>query len=54
MLVVLLLCRLVHLNFVAGDVTTLKAFPPEFCCAGDVTTLKACPPEFCLLVMLLL
>ena len=42
----LLLCRLVHLNFVAGDVTTLKAFPPEFRCAGDVTTLKACSPEF--------
>ena len=43
----LLLCRLVNLNFVAGDVTTLKAFPPEFRCTGDVTTLKACPPEFC-------
>ena len=42
----LLLCRLVHLNFVVGDVTTLKAFPPEFRCAGDVTILKACPPEF--------
>ena len=35
----LLLCRLVNLNFVAGDVTTLKACPPEFCRAGDVTTL---------------
>ena len=34
----LLLCRLVHLNFFAGDVTTLKACPPEFYCAGDVTT----------------
>ena len=42
----LLLCRLVHLNFVAGDVTTLKACPPEFFCAVDVTTLKAFPPEF--------
>ena len=42
----LLLCRPVHLNFVAGDVTTLKAFPPEFRCAGDVTILKGCPPEF--------
>ena len=27
------------MNFAAGDVTTLKAYPPEFCCAGDVTTL---------------
>ena len=43
----LLLCRLVHLNFVVGDVTTLKACPPEFCSAGDVTTLKACLTEFC-------
>ena len=51
----LLLCRLVHLNFVAGDVTTLKACPPEFCCADDVLLLcRLFHLNFVVLVMLLL
>ena len=39
-LVMLLLCRLFHLNFVVLVMLLLcEDSPPEFHCAGDVTTL---------------